>query len=158
MAKPMIFLVDDDANDEELARIALEGTSVPHELVVARDGVHALDWLLSPTPAADAGSQPLPHLVLLDLKLPRVSGLEVLQQLRDDPRTRLVPVVVFTSSTEDRDLEEAYNRGANAYVRKPVDYREYRALIVDLAAFWLRHNHPPGAAPGAGPGAIGAPS
>jgi two-component system response regulator len=143
MPKPMIFLVDDDSNDEELARIALEGTSVPHELIVARDGVRALAWLL---PAAADERQPLPHLVLLDLKLPRVSGLEVLQQLRDDPRTRRLPVVVFTSSTEERDLDEAYNRGANAYVRKPVDYREYRTLIIDLAAFWLRHNHPPGPA------------
>ena len=136
---PLILLVDDDANDEELARIALEDSQIPHRLVVVRDGAEALDWLSQHGPASAAGAV-TPHLILLDLKLPKVNGLEVLEQIRNAQRTRLVPVVVFTSSIEDRDLLEAYRRGANAYIRKPVDFHEYKALIVDVGAFWIRRN------------------
>jgi len=136
---PLILLVDDDANDEELARIALEDSQIPHRLVVVRDGAEALDWLSQHAPAGGA-AEAIPHLVLLDLKLPKVNGLEVLDQIRQVQRTRMVPVVVFTSSSEDRDLFEAYRRGANAYIRKPVDFHEYKALIVDVGAFWIRRN------------------
>jgi len=139
---PLILLVDDDANDEELARIALEDSQIPHRLTVVRDGAEALDWL-SRYGVADAGPDETPHLILLDLKLPKVDGLEVLDQLRQDRRTRIIPVVVFTSSSEDRDLFEAYRLGANAYIRKPVDFREYKALIIDVGAFWIRRNRTP---------------
>ena len=118
---PVILLVDDDANDEELARVALERSQIPHRLRVARDGVEALEWL-SHTHNGDAGETP--RLILLDLKLPKLNGLEVLERIRSDERTRLLPVVVFTSSAEERDLCESYKRGANAYIRKPVDFRE----------------------------------
>jgi len=136
---PMILLVDDDANDEELARIALEQASIAHRLAVVRDGAEALDWMFSR--GAFAGREvEMPHLVLLDLKLPKVNGIEVLERLRQDPRTRLVPVVVFTSSAEERDLDESYRRGANAYIRKPVDFREYKELVMDVGRFWIGRN------------------
>jgi two-component system response regulator len=143
-ATPVILLVDDDANDEELARVALERAQIPHRLRVARDGVEALEWLRR-THDGDAGETP--RLILLDLKLPKLNGLEVLERIRSDERTRLLPVVVFTSSAEERDLAESYKRGANAYIRKPVDYREYKELIVDVGSFWIRRNQmlmPPG--------------
>ena len=143
MESPLILLVDDDANDEELARIALEYAAIPHRLQVVRDGVEALDWLLRRGPFTDRDPEPAPHLILLDLKLPRLGGLEVLERIRRDARTRLVPVVVFTSSSETSDLEEAYRRGANAYVRKPVDFQDYKNLIVDVGTFWIRRNQRP---------------
>jgi two-component system response regulator len=145
MAEPRILLVDDDRNDEELARIALDDAAIPHELAVARDGKRALEMLF-PVIDPDA-AEPRLTLVLLDLKLPKVGGLEILERIRQDSRTRLLPVVVFTSSKEERDLEAAYLGGANAYVRKPVDFREYRELIVAVATFWIRYNQrPPGLA------------
>jgi len=143
MDSPLILLVDDDANDEELARIALEYAAIPHRLEVVRDGVDAIDWLFRRGAFADRDLDPAPHLILLDLKLPRLGGLEVLERIRLDKRTQLVPVVVFTSSTEASDLEEAYRRGANAYVRKPVDFGEYKDLIVDVGTFWIRRNERP---------------
>lgn len=143
--KPLILLVDDDANDEELARVALERTKIPHRLQVVRDGAEALDWLFhrGGFAVAERATEAAPRLILLDLKLPKMNGLEVLEQIRHDERTKLVPVVVFTSSAEDRDLSESYRRGANAYLRKPVDYREYKELIVDVATFWIRRNQTP---------------
>jgi two-component system response regulator len=140
---PIILLVDDDANDEELARIALEYADIPHQLRVARDGAEALDWLFRRSEEPGRDPEDTPHLILLDLKLPKVTGLEVLEQVRRDKRTQLVPVVVFTSSVEERDLEEAYRLGANAYVRKPVDFREYKGLIIDVGNFWIRRNQSP---------------
>lgn len=140
---PIIFLVDDDDNDEELARIAFERAGLPHRLCVARDGAEALDWLFCRGSHDGRPPTEVPHVVLLDLKLPRLTGLEVLAALRDDPRTARLPVVVFTSSLEQRDLEDAYRFGANAYVRKPVDYREYKALIAEVGSFWTRHNQLP---------------
>ena len=134
---PVILLVDDDANDEELARVALTRSKIPHRLRVARDGVEALAWL-SRMHDGDAGETP--RLILLDLKLPKLNGLEVLERIRSDARTRLLPVVVFTSSAEERDLSESYKRGANAYIRKPVDFREYKELIADVGSFWIRRN------------------
>lgn len=140
--KPLILLIDDDENDEELARIALERSQLPHRLQVVRDGAEALDWLFQR--GGFSGSKRTreagPRLVLLDLKLPKLNGLEVLDQIRHDERTRLLPVVVFTSSVEEKDLSQSYLRGANAYIRKPVDFREYKELIVDVGTFWIRHN------------------
>jgi two-component system response regulator len=140
---PLILLVDDDANDEELARIALERAQIPHRLVVARDGADALDWLFKRGEYAGRAEEPSPRLILLDLKLPRVNGLEVLEQLRRDVRTKAVPVVVFTSSLEQNDVSDSYRLGANAYIRKPVDFHEYKALIVDVGGFWIRRNQTP---------------
>ena len=141
---PLLLLVDDDPNDEELARLALQRIGIPHLLRVARDGAEALDWLFAE--GAHAGRDPAtaPRVVLLDLKLPKVNGIEVLAALRHDARTRLLPVVVFTSSNEDKDLQESYRRGANAYVRKPIDFGEYKRLIADVGTFWMTHNQPPG--------------
>ena len=140
---PLILLVDDDSNDEELARIALERASIPHRLQVARDGVEALDWLFRRSAFATRAHEPELRLVLLDLKLPRLNGLEVLDQIRKNESTQLLPVVVFTSSAEESDLASSYERGANAYVRKPVDFHEYKALVADIGSFWVRRNQPP---------------
>jgi len=138
--EPVVLLVDDDANDEELARVALERSKIPHQLFVVRDGENALDWLFRRGEHAGRKSGPPPRLILLDLKLPKVNGLEVLEQIRSDERTRSLPVVVFTSSLEESDIKSSYELGANAYVRKPIDFREYKEVIVDVGAFWIRWN------------------
>jgi two-component system response regulator len=146
-----ILLVDDDSNDEELARIALERSKIPHHLEVARDGAEALDWLFRRGAFASRPEHPIPSLILLDLKLPKLSGLEVLAQLRQHESTRHIPVVVFTSSGEQTDLRRSYRLGANAYVKKPIDFREYKELIADLGSFWLRRNALPMNDPGRAP-------
>jgi CheY-like chemotaxis protein len=140
---PLILLVDDDSNDEELARIALERAQIPHRLFVVRDGAEALDWLFRRGVFEDREEERSPQLILLDLKLPKVNGLEVLEHLRGDARTKSVPVVVFTSSLEQRDVTESYRLGANAYIRKPVDFREYKELILEVGSFWIRRNQTP---------------
>jgi two-component system response regulator len=140
LTAPLVLLVDDDSNDEELARIALERSNIPHHLFVARDGVAALDWLFRQGEYASREEEAPPRLVLLDLKLPKINGLEVLEQIRADERTKTLPVVVFTSSMEASDLKASYRLGANGYIRKPVDFREYKELIVDMGAFWIRRN------------------
>jgi two-component system response regulator len=142
---PLIVLIDDDGNDEELARLALHRSHIPHRLEVLRDGAEALDWLFCREAFAqrERAREAAPRLILLDLKLPKVNGLEVLEQIRRHEPTRHLPVVVFTSSAEDRDLSESYRRGANAYIRKPVDFREYKELIVDVGSFWIRRNQMP---------------
>jgi len=143
--EPLILLVEDDADDEELARVALERSPIPHRLQVVRDGAEALDRLFQHAGfvQGERETEPTPRLILLDLKLPKMNGLEVLELIRHDERTKLVPVVVFTSSAEERDLSESYRRGANAYIRKPVDFREYKQLIADVSTFWIRHNQIP---------------
>jgi two-component system response regulator len=140
---PLVFLVDDDSNDEELARVALKRTGIAHRLMVARDGAEALDWLFRRGLHQERDPSLKPCVVLLDLKLPKMSGLEVVEAMRSDERTRHLPIVVFTSSSEEHDLRESYRLGANAYVRKPVDFAEYKKLVNDVTAFWLVHNHPP---------------
>jgi len=141
-ALPLVLLVDDDPNDQELARIALEKTKIPHRLVVARDGAEAIAWLQSSgTPESANGD--LPHLTLLDLKLPKVTGLEVLKHLRASEKTRHLPIVIFTSSNEERDLSASYGFGANAYIRKPNDFGEYKATVADMGRFWILRNECP---------------
>jgi len=138
---PMILLVDDDSNDEELAQIALAETKIPHHLVIARDGAEALQWIEN---ERKKGLElQWPHLILLDLKLPKVTGIEVLKKLRSDPLTKSIPVVIFTSSLEEQDLAKCYEFGANAYIRKPIDFKEYRKTIGDMARFWICHNQSP---------------
>ncbi|MGZ5278790.1 MAG: response regulator [Pseudobdellovibrionaceae bacterium] len=138
---PLVLLVDDDANDEELAQIALAETNIPHHLVIKRDGAQALQWIEEErTKGLDLQ---WPHLILLDLKLPKVTGFEVLQTLRSDQLTKNIPVVIFTSSLEEQDLAKCYDSGANAYIRKPIDFKEYRKTIGDMARFWICHNQSP---------------
>jgi two-component system response regulator len=136
-----ILLVEDNADDEELTLRALARSHVGNRVVVARDGAEALAFLLGTPEAPVLGA--LPALVLLDLKLPKVDGLEVLRRLRAAPRTRRLPVVILTSSGEERDLVEAYDRGANSYVRKPVDFVQFVEAVKQLGLFWLVVNQPP---------------
>ena len=140
MRDSIILLVEDDADDEALTRRALEKNKVRNELVVAHDGQEALDYL------RDASR--LPELVLLDLKLPKIDGLEVLRRLRADERTKMLPVVVLTSSNEQRDVASSYSLGANSYVRKPVDFKEFTEAARQLGLYWLLLNEPPPAVPG----------
>lgn len=137
---PSILLVEDDPSDEKLAILAFNRCNIPHTITVARDGAEALDHLLHQT-ELDSGS--LPRLVLLDLKLPRVDGLDVLRQLRADERTRLLPIVVLSASREESDLLKSLSLGANAYVRKPVDFTEFVKTARTLVEFWLQLNEAP---------------
>ena len=136
----LILLVEDNASDEKLALLAFKRCGVPCEIAVARDGADALDYLFTTGVHRDRDPTARPAVVLLDLKLPRVSGLEVLRRLRAVPEPRLLPVVVLTASREDEDLLRAYSLGANAYLRKPVDFAEFSESAKALAAFWLRFN------------------
>lgn len=130
-----ILLVEDNPRDEELALRALRKNQIANEVVVARDGQEAIDLLLH--------DGPLPALVLLDLNLPKIDGLEVLKRLRAEPRTRLLPVVILTSSAEDRDRLEGYRCGANSYVCKPVDFTRFTEAVRQLGVYWLDLNEPP---------------
>jgi len=135
MQDPVILLVEDNADDEELTRRAFKKNNLRNELVVARDGQEALDYLFT--------NNRRPHVVLLDLKLPKVDGLEVLRRMRADERTRWVPVVVLTSSNEERDLVASYELGVNSYVRKPVDFTEFLEAARQLGMYWLLLNQAP---------------
>ena len=138
-----ILLVEDDPDDEALTLRALRRGGIEHALVVARDGVEALDYLFGTGQHAGRDLAVMPQLVLLDLKLPRLDGLGVLGRLRADERTRLLPVVILTSSDEERDRLEGYRHGANSYVRKPVDYGEFAEAVRQLGLYWLVLNEPP---------------
>lgn len=142
-----ILLVEDDPRDVELVLIALEEYNLANEVVVANDGEEALDYLYY---RGNFQTRPIgnPAVVLLDLKLPKVNGLEVLQQIRSDEKLRMTPVVVVTSSREERDLVESYKLGVNAYVVKPVNFHEFVDAVKELGAFWGVINEPP-------PGSIG---
>ena len=129
-------LVEDNADDEALTMRALKKHSIANDIVVLRDGVEALEYLLAP-------DRPLPQLVLLDLNLPRINGLEVLQRLREEPRTKLLPIVILTSSNEERDLIEGYRLGVNSYVRKPVDFVQFSEAVRQLGLYWLVLNQTP---------------
>lgn len=135
-----ILLVEDDPSDEKLALLAFKRCNVPHDIVVVRDGAEALDYLLGGTKTGGRKLSPLPRLVLLDLKLPKVSGLDVLKQIRADARTRLLPVVVSSASREEADLVGSLSLGANAYVRKPLDYMKFVEMAQTLVRFWLDLN------------------
>lgn len=137
----LILLVEDNASDEKLTVLALNKTGIPHDIVVRRDGAAALSYLHQDE------VQPLPALVLLDLKLPFVDGLEVLERIRANGRTRSTPVVVLTASREHEDIMRSYALGANAYVRKPVEFNELITAAKTLGAFWLTLNEPPTGAP-----------
>jgi CheY-like chemotaxis protein len=138
----LILLVEDNASDEKLALLAFKKCGVPNEIVVARDGADALDYLFATGAHAHRDRSVRPSLILLDLKLPRISGHEVLRRIRAAPETQLVPVVVLTASREDEDVLRSYTLGANAYLRKPVDFVEFSDAAKALGAFWLRFNEP----------------
>lgn len=137
--KKIILLVEDNPDDIELTLRALKKSNILNEVVVARDGEEALDYLFGTGAHANA-PMPIPQVVLLDLKLPRVGGIEVLRRLRADARTRFVPVVILTSSTEDRDLKRCYELGANSYVHKPVDFAQFVEATRALGLYWLALN------------------
>jgi two-component system, response regulator len=143
MAEQTILLVEDNSDDEELTRIAFAEAKVANRLEVVRDGQEALDYLFAEGPHAERDVRDLPQLVLLDLKLPKIDGLEVLRRLRADDRTALLPVVILTSSTEEQDLLRGYRNGANSYVRKPVDFGEFVEAVRSLGLYWLVLNHTP---------------
>ena len=141
MLKP-ILLVEDDARDLELTLVALERSQLANEVVVVRDGAQALDYLHRQGDYADR-AEGNPAVVLLDLKLPKVTGLEVLKEVRATPALRSLPIVMLTSSHEESDVVDSYELGVNAYVVKPVDFKEFVAAIADLGVFWAVLNEPP---------------
>jgi two-component system response regulator len=138
-----ILLVDDHAPDAELTLYALCLDNVDHRVYVAHDGPEALDFLFCRGPFAGRSFASPPAVVLLDLKLPKVDGLEVLRQVKADPRTRAIPVVVLTSSKVPRDVRQCYRLGVNSYVQKPVNFAQFRAAVKELGAYWLSLNEPP---------------
>ncbi len=142
-----ILLVEDDPNDVELTLSALRENHVANDVVVARDGEEALDYLFrrGAYESREAGE---PAVVLLDLKLPKVSGMEVLERIKDDPELRTIPVVVLTSSREEQDLVRSYNLGTNAYVVKPVNFQDFIEAVGQVGLFWVITNQPP-------PGSVG---
>lgn len=143
MGNGMILLVEDNPDDVELTLRAFEQHHITNEVVVARDGVEALDYLFGTGKFADRDTSVLPAVILLDLKLPKVDGLEVLQRLRADDRTKLAPVVILTSSTEEADVIRGYQLGANSYVRKPVDFAQFAEAVRQLGLYWLLLNELP---------------
>ena len=136
MPAQLIVLVEDNPDDQTLTLRALKKQNLANEIIVLNDGVEALAFLLDP-------EKPLPHLLLLDLKLPKLDGLQVLRRLRSEPRTQLLPVVVLTSSDEDRDVIEGYRLGANSYIRKPVDFNQFTEAVRQLGLYWLVLNQSP---------------
>jgi len=140
METKLILLVEDNPDDELLLLRALKKNHIPNRVIVARDGVEALDYLFSTGAYAGKDSEPLPQLILLDLKLPKINGLEVLKRLRADRRTKYIPVVVLTSSTEEQYLINSYNLGANGFVQKPVDFNEFVEAANQLGVYWLGIN------------------
>ena len=143
MAEKIILVVEDNPDDEELTRIALQESNIAHQLVVVRDGVEALDYLFVTGAHAGRGANVVPQLILLDLKLPKMTGLEVLRRLRTDERTKFIPVVILTSSIEEEDLLNAYRLCANGYVRKPVDFSQFGEAVRRLGLYWLTLNEAP---------------
>ena len=143
MNTKVILLVEDNPDDVQLTLRALKKSKIMNEVVIAADGVEALDYLYGTGKYAGRNTALLPQLVLLDLKMPRKDGLEVLQHIRADERTKLMPVVVLTTSSEDRDRVESYKLGANSYVRKPVDFIQFAEAVQQLGLYWLVLNEGP---------------
>ena len=139
----VILLVEDNGDDEALTRRSFKKNNILNEVVVAHDGVEALDYLFGAGAYAGRDLTNLPQVVLLDLKLPKVDGLEVLRRIRGDERTRLLPVVILTSSNEEQDLINSYALGANSYVRKPVDFDQFNEAVKVLGLYWLVLNEAP---------------
>jgi two-component system response regulator len=138
-----ILLVEDSPDDEELTIRALERNHIANKVVVARDGQEALDYMFAAGQWAARDIEDIPSVILLDLHLPKIDGLEVLQRIRADPRTRLTPIVILTSSMEQQDLIQGYGLGANSYVRKPVEFDEFVKAVGQLGIYWLMINEVP---------------
>jgi two-component system, response regulator len=143
MKSKVILLVEDNPDDVQLTLRALRKSNIMNEVVVAQDGVEALEYLFGTGRFAGRDVSDHPQLVLLDLKMPRLDGLEVLHRMRADERTRLQPVVVLTTSNEDRDRVESYKFGANSYIRKPVDFNQFAGAVQQLGLYWLVLNEAP---------------
>jgi CheY-like chemotaxis protein len=141
--EPIILLVEDNPDDEALTLRALKKANVRNQIVVARDGAEALDYLLGTGVHAGRDARLTPQVVLLDIKLPKIDGLEVLRRVRADARTKLLPVVILTSSSEEQDMIEGYRLGANSYVRKPVDFGHFAEAVRHLGLYWVLVNQPP---------------
>jgi two-component system response regulator len=137
MENKTILLVEDNPDDEALMLRALNKNRIANEVIVTRDGAEALDYLFATGVYEGRDLNHMPQLMLLDLKLPKISGLEVLQLLRNDERTKYIPVVVLTSSSEERDIISSYDLGANSYVQKPVDFNEFMEATKQLGSYWL---------------------
>jgi two-component system, response regulator len=140
-SESVILLVEDNPRDEALTLRALKKSNIANKVTIARNGVEALDYLFGHS--ADGARNPLPQLILLDLKLPKIDGHEVLRRIRADERTRLLPIVILTTSIEDKDRLEGYRLGANSYIRKPVDFSEFVEAVVHLGLYWLVLNQSP---------------
>lgn len=138
-----ILLVEDNPNDVELALHALKKNNIANRIEVVRDGAEALDFIFCNGAYVSRSIANSPKVILLDLKLPKVDGLEVLRQIKSDPRTRAIPVVVLTSSREERDIVESYNLGVNSYIVKPVDFEQFTEAVHTLGLYWLLLNQPP---------------
>jgi two-component system response regulator len=143
MGGPYILLVEDNPDDEELTLLSLRKNQVVHDVVVVRDGVEAIDFLFGNGSYAGRDVSNAPTVILLDLKLPKLDGLGVLQQLRADERTRTLPVVVLTSSAQDADVRASYDLGANGYVCKPVEFGAFVEAVGHLGVYWIGVNQPP---------------
>ncbi len=137
MSEKVILLVEDHSDDEELTMRALGKNNILNKVVIARDGVQALEYVFGTGAYAGRDMNEMPQLILLDLKLPKIDGLEVLRRLRADERTRFLPIVILTSSKEEQDLLKSYKLGANSYVRKPVDFVEFTQAVQQLGLYWL---------------------
>ncbi len=138
----VILLVEDNEDDEELTLRSLRKSNIANEVVVARDGSEALEYLFCEGKYADRDPSSNPGVVLLDLKLPKLNGIDVLKRMRADERTQLIPVVVLTSSSEDEDMLQSYRCGANSYVRKPVEFGAFADAVANLGLYWVLLNQP----------------
>ena len=143
MQNATILLVEDNPDDEVLTLHALRKNNIGNKIYVARDGAEALDFLFCQNQYADRDPREMPQLILLDIKLPKMDGLEVLRRIREDERTSLLPVVILTSSKEQQDLVEAYRNRANSYMRKPVDFTQFAESVRQLGLYWLGLNQVP---------------
>lgn len=143
MSEKIILLVEDNSDDEALTLRAFKKSNITNQVVVARDGAEALDYMFGVGKHAGRDVGELPQIILLDLKLPKVDGLEVLRRIREDSRTKLVPVVILTSSNEQEDRRNGYGLGANSYIRKPVDFTKFIEAVQQLGLYWLLLNENP---------------
>ncbi len=143
MYRKTLLLVEDNPDDEALTIRALKKSNVLNEIIVAHDGEEAVDYLLGKGLYKDRDTSIMPELIILDLKLPKIDGLEVLRQIRSNEKTKLLPVVILTSSNEEKDLIESYSLGANSYIQKPVDFERFIKAAEQLKLYWLLFNEPP---------------
>ncbi len=143
MNDKIILLVEDNPDDELLTLRAFEENKITNQVVVAEDGAEALDYLFGTGKYAGRDPSIVPQLILLDLKLPKIDGLQVLRRIRADERTKLIPIVILTSSKEEQDLLNGYSNGANSYIRKPVDFVQFAEAVRQLELYWLVLNEPP---------------